>query len=90
MADENHWTGKKFHGYLTKQLDEEIGYRTVVRWLHNQGFRLKMPLSWPNGQDEEKRKAFVELLKMLLEDPQIDLWFLDGTGIQGDPQPLRR
>ncbi len=49
-----------------------------------------MPLSWPNGQDEEKRKAFVELLKMLLEDPQIDLWFLDGTGIQGDPQPLRR
>jgi hypothetical protein len=49
-----------------------------------------MPLSWPNGQDEEKRKAFVELLKMLLEDPQIDLWFLDGTGILEDPQPLCR
>ena len=30
-ADESHWTVKKFHGYLTKQLDEEIGYRTVVR-----------------------------------------------------------
>ncbi len=89
-ADQTHWTGKKFHGYLTKQLDEEIGYRTVVRWLHDQGFRLKVPRSWPNGQDEEKRKAFVDLLRILLGDPEIDLWFLDETGIEGDPRPRRR
>ena len=64
-ANETHWTGKKFHGYLTKKLDEEIGYRTVVRWLHEQGFRLKVPRSWPNGQDEKKRRDFVELMRIL-------------------------
>jgi hypothetical protein len=35
-----------------------------------------VPRSWPNGQDEEKRKAFVDLLRILLGDPEIDLWFL--------------
>ena len=89
-SNETHWTGKKFHGYLTKQLDEEIGCRTLVRWLHEQGFRLKVPRSWPNGQDEEKRKDFVDLLRILLGDPEIDLWFLDETGIEGDPRPKRR
>lgn len=90
LADETHWTGKKFHGYLTQTLEEEIGYRTVVRWLHEQGFRLKVPRSWPNGQDEEKRKAFVEFLKVLLCDSETDAWFGDETGIEGDPRPRRR
>ena len=89
-ANQTHWTGKKFQGYLTKKLDEEIGYRTVVRWLHEQGFRLKVPRSWPNGQDEEKRKDFVDLLRILLGDPEIDLWFLGETGIEGDPRPKSR
>lgn len=89
-VEQTHWTGKKFHGYLTKELDQEIGYRTVVRWLHTKGFRLKVPRPWPNGQDEEKRKAFVELLRIFLGDPEIDLWFLDETGIEGDPRPRRR
>lgn len=85
-----HWTAKKFHGYLTKELDKDIGYRTVLRWLHQQDFRLKAPRPWPNGQDEEKRKAFVEGLKVFLADLGIDLWFLDETGIEGDPRPRRR
>jgi putative transposase len=89
-ADQRHWTGKKFHGYVTKKLDNEIGYRTVLRWLHEEGFRLKVPRSWPNGQDEEKRKAFMELLRTLLSDPDTDLWFLDQTGVEGDPRPRRR
>jgi transposase len=42
-AGQSRWTGKKFHGYLTKKLDREIGYRTVVRWLQNRGLRLKVP-----------------------------------------------
>lgn len=85
-----HWTAKKFHGYLTKELNREIGYRTVARWLHQQDFRLKVPRPWPNGQDEEKRKAFVELITAYLADPKIDLWYLDETGIEGDPRPRRR
>jgi transposase len=90
LANEHHWTGKKFHGYLTKKLDMEIGYRTVVRWLHDKGFRLKVPRSWPNGQDEEKRKAFMEELQGYMLDPEIDEWYLDETGIEGDPRPRRR
>ncbi len=85
-----HWTAKKFHGYLTKELEQKIGYRTVARWLHEQDFRLKVPRPWPNGQDKEKRKAYVELIKGYLADPEIDLWFLDETGIEGDPRPRRR
>jgi len=75
---------------LTKELDQEIGYLTVVRWLHNKGFRLKVPRPWPTGQDEEKRKAFVELLRVFLDDREIASWFLDETGIEGDPRPRRR
>jgi transposase len=89
-ANETHWTGKKFHGYVTKELDAQIGYRTVLRWLHQEGFRLKVPRSWPNGQDEEKREAFIELLIAFLTDPDIDVWFLDQTGVEGDPRPRRR
>lgn len=89
-ADQTHWTGKKFHGYLTKDLDREIGYRTAVRWLHDSGFRLKVPRPWPNNQDEEKRNAFLEQLKGYLTDPEIDIWYLDETGIEGDPRPRRR
>jgi transposase len=89
-ANQSHWTGKKFHGYVKKELDDEIGYRTVLRWLHEEGFGLKVPRSWPNGQDEEKRKAFIELLKAFLTDPDTDVWFLDQTGVEGDPRPRRR
>lgn len=85
-----HWTAKKFHGYLTKEPDKDIGYRTVLRRLHQRDFRLKVPRPWPNGQDEEKRKAFVESLKVFLEDQGIDLWFPDETGMEGDPGPRRR
>jgi transposase len=89
-VNHTHWTAKKFHGYLTKQLEKDIGYRTVLRWLHRKDFRLKVPRPWPNGQDEEKRKAFVESLSVFLGDLGIDLWFLDETGIEGDPRPRRR
>ena len=89
-ANRTHWTAKKFHGYLTKELELEIGYRTVARWLHEQDFRLKVPRPWPNGQDEEKRKAHVHKTNTYLSDPEIDLWYLDETGIEGDPRPRRR
>ena len=85
-----HWTAKKFHGYLTKHLEEEIGYRTVIRWLHKENFCLKVPRSWPDRQDEEKRKAFIQQVQTYLKDPDIEIWYLDETGIEGDPRPRRR
>jgi hypothetical protein len=39
---------------------------------------------------EEKRKGFVLALQIFLADQGIDLWFLDETGIEGDPRPSRR
>lgn len=89
-VNETHWTGKKFHGYLTKHCQLEVGYSTVMRWLNNEGIVLKVPRSWPDGQDEEKRKAFILLITELLKDQGIDLWFLDECGVEGDPRPKRR
>jgi transposase len=90
LVGETHWTARKFHGYLRDELKHEVGYSTVVRWLHENNFRLKVPRPWPHEQDEEKREAFVEELKDWLNDPDTDIWYLDETGIEGDPRPRRR
>ncbi len=65
-VDETHWTGRKFHGYLTEHCQLEAGYSTLMRWIQEEGFRLKVPRPWPDGQDEKKRKAFVELIRILI------------------------
>jgi transposase len=85
-----HWTAKKFHGFLRQELDHAVGYRTVVRWLHEEGFRLKVPQPWPDRQDEAARATFVEQVKTWLADEQIDLWYQDEMGVEGDPRPRRR
>lgn len=90
LVDQTHWTAKKFHGFLREEFDHEVGYSTVVRWLHEQNFALKVPRPWPNRQDEEVRKAFLERLRGWLTDDNIDLWYLDEVGVEGDPRPRRR
>ena len=90
QVNETHWTGRKFHGYLTRHCQLEAGYSTLMRWLHDKDFRLKVPRPWPDGQDEEKRKAFIELIKKFLGDQDVDLWFLDECGVEGDPRPRKR
>ncbi len=56
-AGEVHWTAKKFHGYLKKEHEIEAGYSTVLRWLHEENFCLKVPQSWSDRQDEDMRQA---------------------------------
>ena len=90
QAGVTHWTGKKFHGHLRDTLQLEVGYSTVIRWLHDQNFTLQVPQPWPDRQDEQARKAFVERLQAWLSDEQIELWYTDETGIEGDPRPRRR
>jgi len=90
QVDEVHWTGVKFHGYLRDVLQIELGYSTVIRFLHEQSYRLKVPQPWPDRQDETLREAFREKLKTLLEDSQVELWFGDESGFEGDPRPRRR
>jgi len=85
-----HWTGVKLHGYLKAQLQVELGYSTTVRWLHELNFHLRVPQPWPERQNEAERKAFLEELQGLCADPNVELWFSDECGVEGDPRPRRR
>jgi transposase len=89
-VQQTHWTGVTFHGYLRRELELEIGYSTVIRFLHEQGFALKVPQPWPDRQDETLRQKFRDKIKELLQDPTVDLWFADESGFEGDPRPRRR
>jgi hypothetical protein len=55
----NSCSSRKFHGYLREKLKEEVGYSTLVRWLHDNGFLIKVPQPWPDRQDEQKRATFI-------------------------------
>jgi len=89
-ANQVHWTAVKVHGYLKDQLAIDLGYRTTVRWLHELDFHLRVPRLWPERQDEEKRKLFLEQLGGWTADAAVELWFLDESGVEGDPRPRRR
>jgi transposase len=89
-AGQVHWTGVKLHGYLQEKLCVELGYRTTIRWLHELNFHLRVPQPWPERQNEEQRKGFLEELHGLSEDPTVELWFADECGVEGDPRPRRR
>ncbi len=90
LADEHFWTGKKFHGDRVSERQVELSYRTTIRFLHEQAYKLKVPRPWPERQDEEKRQAYLAELSKLQNDPNVELWYLDETGIEGDPRPRRR
>jgi putative transposase len=90
QAGQVHWTGVKVHGYLKEQLAVELGYRTTIRWLHELDFHLRVPRPWPERQNEQERKEFLEQLQVLVNDPKVELWFGDECGVEGDPRPRRR
>jgi transposase len=90
QAGQQHWTARKFCGYLREALGHEVGYRTVVRWLHDQGYRLKVPQPWPDRQDEHARALFVEQVNAWMADADVELWYQDEMGVEGDPRPRRR
>ncbi len=89
-VQEQHWTGVKLHGWLKQQLQVQLSYSTLLRYLHEQDFRLKVPRPWPEGQDALRREQFIAELQALAADPQVELWFGDETGVEGDPRPRRR
>jgi transposase len=89
-AGQQHWTGVKFHGHLTAELQLKVGYSTVIRFLHEQNFTLKVPQPWPDRQDETLRQAFRETIRRLMRDLRVELWFADESGFEGDPRPRRR
>jgi transposase len=85
-----HWTGRKFRGYICRELRHETGYSTLLRWMHEKDCRLKVPQPWPDRQDEQERQLFMEKLQEILRDENIQLWYGDEMGVDGDPRPRRR
>lgn len=88
-AQRTFWTATAFHGHITKKYQMECSYETVRRLLHEKGYVLKVPQPWPDRQDEELREKFREELAHLAEDPEVELWYADETGIEGEPKPRR-
>jgi len=89
-ADRTFWTAKAFHGYIGEAYQVECSYQTVVRFFHDQGFALKMPQPCPDRQDEEQRQKYLQWLKQICTNDQVDIWFQDESGFEGDPRPRRR
>ena len=90
QAERTFWTAKAFHGYISETYRVECSYETVVRFFHRQGFALKVPQPWSDRQDEARREAFRQQLKELSQQPDVDIWFADESGFEGDPRPRRR
>jgi transposase len=87
----DYWSARVLHGYLAQQWQIEMGYSTLCASMHAAGFDLKSAQPWPGmRQDPVKRAAYLEALKTLTQDPSLELWYGDETGIEGDPKPRRR
>ena len=85
------WTARVLHGYLAKEWQIEMAYSTVCASMRKANFDLKSARPWPGmRQDPVKRAAFQELLAEIALDPDLELWYGDETGIEGDPKPRRR
>jgi len=88
-AQRTFWTASAFHGHITKKYALECSYHTVLRLLHEKGYVLKVPKPWPDRQDEKLREEFTERVRGLAEGPEVELWYGDETGIDGEPRPRR-
>ncbi len=84
------WTARNFHGFLRETYQIECSYNTVLRFFHENDFTLKVPQPWPDRQDEEKRQAFRETLRELSENPDVELWFADESGFEGESRSRQR
>lgn len=90
QAGRTFWTAKAFHGYIGNAYQVECSYETVVRFFHKKGFALKTPQPWPDKQDEQLREKFLQELKKLFSQQDVDIWFADESGFEGDPRPRKR
>ena len=84
-----HWTLRSLHGYLKEEIDLQCHYSTFVRKVHREGYVYRFPRSYPIQQDQQQRAAYLQN-RQKWQDEGWELWFIDETGIEGDPRPRRR
>ena len=93
-ADRHHWTVVSLCGWLKEQRDLEISYRTLLRYLHEHNYARRIPRPVPEPPDPEtwqqQRLEFVPKLLELLKDSQVEVYFGDEAGFEGDPRPRQR
>ena len=89
QAQRTFWTASAFYGHITEKYGLECSYTTVLRLLHEKGYVLKVPKPWPDRQDELLREEFTDRLRKLVEVPEVELWYGDETGVEGEPRPRR-
>ncbi len=90
LAGQTHWTGVKLHGYLREAVGVDISYSTTLRYLHGLNDVLRVPRRFPLEADETLRQTFLQDLASLRADPQVEIWFADECGVEGDPRPRHR
>lgn len=93
-AGQKHWTAVKLHGLLKDDVCKDLSYSTLVRYMHENGLVLKVPRSMPEPPDRaawrKQREEFGQKLGGMVNDPTVELWFGEESGIEGDPRPNRR
>jgi len=89
QAGYSHWTLRSLHGYLKEEIDLQCHYSTLVRKVHREGYVYRFPRSYPLHQDEQQRAVFLQNLPKWRDEGR-ELWYIDETGIEGDPRPRRR
>jgi transposase len=85
------WTARAVHGFLNEKWNIPLAYSTTCDAMHQANFKIKSPRPWPGErQDPEKRAAHLQEVEALKQDANVELWYGDETGIEGDPKPRRR
>jgi transposase len=66
-----------------------VGYSTLCRCLHELDLVQKCPRPRHKKGDPQEQEVFKEQVHTLLNNPAVDLWFLDETAVWADPPPYR-
>lgn len=94
LAGQTHWTAKKLAGWLAAEKGLDLAYSTLVRYLHEHDYKRKIPRPMPEPRHpeawEDQRDAFAGQLLALIDASDIDLFFGDEAGFEGDPRPRLR
>lgn len=81
LASQTHWTLTKLCGWLREEKQIELSYRTLVRYLHEHRYARHIPRKIPEPPDPDRwihqREEFIPQLLDLLDDPAVDVFFVD-------------
>jgi transposase len=84
---EDFWTKRKFHSYINRKLNFDLGYSTLAKYLRDKGYRLLVPRPKSPERNDQLRGEFLDKLRALLEKDSEAVWFCDEAGFMADPRP---